>query len=224
MESLYRTTDQTENHHLYQNACLVFPRVSRLEKLLGWAILTLLGWDARGEPPEVKKYVAVFAPHTMDQDGLMMFALTLSCGIRTRIFVKEEFFRKPFGWLIKRLGGVPIHRNSPLDQVSQAACFIRASEKAVIGLSPEGTRQRTDYWRSGFYYIAWEANVPLLLTALDYVNRVAIIGPIITPSGDIHRDMDIIRKFYETIPLIHPERFGEVRVRPDAHLRPYRTH
>ena len=89
----------------------------------------------------------------------------------------------------------------------------------MIALSPEGTRKKTDYWRTGFYYMALAANVPIALGFLDYSTKTGGFGPLIWPSGDIEKDLQRIRSFYKNIRGKYPELEGTIAVRPKTRAR-----
>lgn len=94
------------------------------------------------------------------------------------------------------------------------AKFINTQDKIALALSPEGTRSNIKYWRSGFYYIALEANVPIAMAVLDYENREVGIKQTITPTGDIDADMKVIRAFYENVKGKLPHKQGPIQIKP----------
>jgi hypothetical protein len=96
--------------------------------------------------------------------------------------------------------------------VEQAVQAFDRSERLILLITPEGTRKKVKTWKTGFYYIARGANVPIVLAYADYRRKVAGIGPVVMPSGDIEADMQIIRDFYAGIPGKHPDQAGDIRV------------
>lgn len=115
---------------------------------------------------------------------------------------------------MRRLGGIPLDRGATKDFVSQVVDWFDREPELTLVIAPEGTRSRTDCWRSGFYWIAHGAGVPIGLGFVDYPNRVAGIGSSIMPTGDIEADMETIRAFYADKIGKHPEKTGIVSVRP----------
>jgi 1-acyl-sn-glycerol-3-phosphate acyltransferase len=192
------------------------PGVSKVQGLLGKLLLKIMGWQVKGEVPQIPKFVAILAPHTSYFDAPLMIALASAVNVKCSIFIKEEAFIGPLSSLLRFLGGVPIRRGVHSNTVAATAHAIKAQPKITVGIPPEGTRRAVEYWKSGFYHIALQAEVPILFTYLDYKNKIAGVGPLLYPTGDIHADMEIIRAYYTGIQGRHPDRTGPIRVRPDA--------
>ncbi len=192
---------------------------------LAKTLLALFGWRVAGAAPDLPKYVLVVAPHTSNWDFPVMLALAIALRIKVTWMGKHTLFRPPFGWLMRRLGGLPIERTARHNVVEQAIESFRASDRLALAILPEGTRKRTPYWRSGFYHIASGAQVPIVLGFADYQRKVGGIGPVITLSGDIEADMALIRDFYIGVVGKRPDQFGKIRLRSqedDARERPKR--
>jgi 1-acyl-sn-glycerol-3-phosphate acyltransferase len=164
--------------------------------------------------------VLVVAPHTSNWDFPVMIALAVALRIKVTWMGKHTLFRPPFGWLMRRLDGLPIDRGARHNIVEQAVESFRTHERLVLAILPEGTRKRTPYWKSGFYHIARGANVPIALGFADYRRKAGGIGRVIELSGDVDADMAIIREFYSGMTGKRPEQFGEIRLKSqdeDAH-------
>ena len=183
-------------------------------KLISRAILRLFGWKVVATLPETHKYVLIGAPHTTNWDFALMLLLKSAIGLQVHWIGKHSLFRWPLGWLMRRLGGVPVDRRSPHKYVDQIVDAFRQRDEMVLVIAPEGTRKKTEYWKSGFYYIALGAGVPIALGFADYARKVGGIGPTIMPTGDIEADLARIRAFYADKTGKHPENQGEIRVRP----------
>jgi 1-acyl-sn-glycerol-3-phosphate acyltransferase len=153
-------------------------------------------------------------PHTTNLDGLLLVLLTRSIGLRAHWMVKDVWVKPPFGWLTKRVGAVPVDRSKANGMVGQMAEKFAASDEFILLIPPEGTRSSADHWKSGFYRIAIEANVPLIPAYVDYRSRRGGFGAPITLTGDKRADMDVIRAFYaEAREMAHaPEKFGPMRL------------
>ncbi|MBZ0302116.1 MAG: lysophospholipid acyltransferase family protein [Anaerolineae bacterium] len=163
---------------------------------LARAIFRLIGWRAESQFPNIPKFVVVAAPHTSNLDGIMLvFAM---CIFRTRLYwmAKHTLFRPPFGGLVRALGGVPINRESPRGAVKEIIRTFSERDRQILVVAPEGTRGKSERWKTGFYYIAQGADVPLVLAYIDYARKVVGVGPTIEPSGDMAADMQIIHEFY----------------------------
>jgi len=127
-----------------------------------------------------------------------------------RFMGKDTLFRGPLGSLMRSLGGILVNRRERTNLVDQIASKFEENNDLIIGIAPEGTRSKTSHWKTGFYYIAHKAGVPIAMAYLDYGNRIIGVGPSFTPSGDIHADFEIIREFYTGIVGKNPNKQGEI--------------
>ena len=188
-----------------------------MRRLLARFFLYLGGWKQRGEVPPLDKIVAVSAPHTSNWDFFVLLAFGWLRGIKYCWMGKKSLFWGPLGWILRRMGGIAVDRSSRNSLVEQVAQAFRARQRLVLAIPPEGTRGRTDYWKSGFYHIARAAGVPLVLGTLDYANRIGEIGPTIWPTDDVRGDMDRIRAYYADKRHAgkYPDQFGPVRLREE---------
>lgn len=186
-----------------------------MTKLLARAFLRLTGWKAEGHKPEPRRYVLIAAPHTSNWDLPYLLAFAWLYGIRISWMGKHQLFRPPLGWIMSRLGGIPVHRYKRGDMVSQMADVIEASDSICLVVPAEGTRSYVPHWKSGFYHIARAASVPIVLSYLDFSRRVGGFGPAILPTGDLRSDMEEIRDFYADKKGKYPELFGEVRLKEE---------
>jgi hypothetical protein len=191
--------------------------VARWLVWLGRAILRVSGWKLYGQLPAVPKLVLVAAFHTTNWDGFWMLVAAYSLGVRPRWMVKIEWVRGRLGWLVNIFGGLGIDRSHSRDAVQQAVDLIHDEKSIVMVISPEGTRRKTDHWKTGFYWIAYNANVPIVCSFLDYKYKRIGIGPVVIPSGDIDADMETMWAFYRNINAKHPEKVSEMRLRPSQH-------
>lgn len=171
-------------------------RIISIPILLIWY---LVGWRAEGDLPDLDKYILVAAPHTSNWDYMNMIALSAYFKRKPSTFVKDSAFKIPIiGRLIRWFGGIPIDRSKSQNFVQQAVEFVDKQDRVVLVITPEGTRGKRDYWRSGFYYIALEANIPYVLGYLDYKRKRGAGGLVLYPTGDVEADLAIIREFYAT--------------------------
>jgi len=167
-----------------------------LTRALGRVVLRMLGWRIEGAIPNVPKLVVIAAPHRSNWDFVVGIAAKLALGLDALWLGKHTLFRRPFGWLFRRLGGIPVDRRSAHDTVASVVAEFNRRDTLVLGLAPEGTRKPGAGWKSGFWHIAHGANVPILPVAFDWNNRVIRILPMITPT-DVDRDMDELQRQYE---------------------------
>ncbi len=179
--------------------------------------LDLCGWRFEGERPSERKYVALAVPHTTNWDGLLLLAMTRSIGLPMRWMVKDSWVKGPLAPTSRALGAVAIDRSRRSNVVDQMADEFAKNDDFVLFIPPEGTRARTEYWKSGFYHIARKANVPVVPSYLDYARKCAGFGPAIHLTGDVRRDMDRIREFYaqQNPTAFDPSKFGPIRLREE---------
>jgi len=190
-------------------------QTNRFTYTLATATLRLKSWKLDVNMPTAPKFVLVGAPHTSGLDLFYALMLAHGTGIKMHWIGKDSLFRWPVGGAMRWLGGIPVKRNSSQNFVNQIVDVFNRLEKLVVAIAPEGTRGRADYWKTGFYYIALGAKVPIALGFVDYKDKVVGIGPTIYPSGDIHADFVQIKAFYDGKTGHYPELQGEARIRPD---------
>lgn len=182
---------------------------SRLASL----VLRASRWTAVGDVPRTG--VLVGAPHTSNWDFVMMLLIMWRGGVTPRVLIKKELFRGPLGWLLPRLGGLPLDRDNPGAVVRELVREARSGEPFLLILAAEGTRKKGDYWKSGFWRIARSAKLPIALAFIDGPTRTAGFGPTISATSDVVADMDKIREFYRDKRGIHPELRTEPRLREE---------
>jgi 1-acyl-sn-glycerol-3-phosphate acyltransferase len=177
-----------------------------LSKLL----FNILGWSS-GKVVEKKhtKYLIVVAPHTSNFDFIYGILFAFQLGFRVRYFAKKELFHWSSSWFFKALGGIPVNRDKNNNLVSHITDVFNSHEKLIVGIAPEGTRKSVRKWKTGFYYIALEAKIPIALAYLDYKEKKAGIGLVVYPSGDIKKDFQIIENFYSEINPKYPTHYNK---------------
>lgn len=168
------------------------------------------------ESPVPAKCVVIAAPHTTNWDFPITLAMARLSGVKISWLGKKSLFAGPAGPIMRKLGGVAIDRSAPGGMVASLASEFGRHEQLALVVPAEGTRSKTEYWKSGFYRIAETADVPIVLAFVDRNTRSGGFGPVITPSGDIVADMDRIRAFYADKEGLKPNRFGPVRLREET--------
>ena len=186
------------------------PVVKSFLRGISLILLKILGWKTSGELPQEEKYVIIVAPHTSNWDLFYGFILAFALKLDARYIAKKELFRGLFSPLMKWTGGIPIDRLLSSHIVEQMTSIFKERERFVLALAPEGTRHRKDCWKSGFYHIALNAHAPILLAFIDYESKTGGAGPLIYPTGDLEKDMIIIRNFYRTVKGKYPENTSPV--------------
>ena len=181
-----------------------------MKKKIGKGILKLLGWKHKvPETYKVSKAVMIGAPHTSNWDILYSLAGMWAAGYRPKFFIKKEWIEKPLiGGIIRWLGGIPVDRTKRNNLVQHSVDMLHKEKELVLLVPAEGTRKRVDAWKKGFYYIALQSGLPLLLAYLDYGKKEAGVGKMMYVSGDYEKDMEEIENFYKNITAKHPENYN----------------
>lgn len=190
------------------------PEVPAILSAFSRIVFGLAGWQVETTAPDLPKFVAIGVPHTSNWDAVIMLFMALVLRLRIYWIGKHTLFRPPFGGLLRALGGIPLNRDSTRNAVAQAVDFLNTRRQAVLVISPEGTRRHTAHWKTGFYYIAQGAGVPVVLGYVDYRRKRCGLGPALVPSGDIEADLAIIRDFYRDKTPRHPEKMSEIVLPP----------
>ena len=184
-------------------------------KQLARFILWLGGWQAVGDIPDEPKAVLIAAPHTSNWDFLYLKLSATMLGVQLQWMGKHTLFKGILGPFTRRMGGVPVDRMSRNNVVDQMVRQFEINKRLVLTIPPEGTRSYVEYWKSGFYYIAKNANVPIVLSKLDYGRKRSGIGETIFPVGDISEVMDRIREYYKDACAKFPDQFGRIRLKEE---------
>jgi 1-acyl-sn-glycerol-3-phosphate acyltransferase len=186
------------------------PVVNTLLRAGSLGFLRLNGWTVHGSlPTEAAKCVLIAAPHTSNWDLPYTLMAAFALRLNVRWMGKQSIFNFPFGGVMRWLGGVAVDRSKSNNLVAASAAALRAATGALqLVVPPEGTRGKTRVWKTGFYFIALEARVPIVLTALDYGKKHIIMGPMLMPSGDLEADMAEIKRFYAGVQGRNPSQFA----------------
>lgn len=191
----------------------------RFRRLLARAIFAIGRYDHRSTVrPTDGVGVLVGAPHTSNWDFIFMLALTWDLGISVKYLGKKSLFKRPFGWFMRALGGIPVDRSNPAGLVEAVVARLEAGERFYLVVTPEGTRGKGRYWKSGFLRIATAANLPITLGYVDRPTRTTGLGLTFTPSGDVRADMDVVRAFYADKHGVRPALRTEPRLREEDAL------
>lgn len=189
-------------------------KTNRLTKILADTILRIIRWRIEVIAPPCEKYVLIGAPHTSNFDFFFMLLMVYSTGLKLNWVGKHTLFRKPFSGWMRMLGGIPVDRRTQNQFVQQMVDSFNQSDQLKLAIAPEGTRGKSQYWRTGFYHIAHGARVPIVFGYIDYKQKIVGIGPSMIPGGDINKDFPQIREFYRTKSGRRPELQGEILIRP----------
>ena len=180
---------------LVRNVCAVIARI--------------LGWTFEGNIPEdLDKCVIIVAPHTSAWDFIIGMAALVHYDFEISYFAKEELFKWPFAGIFRSTGGIPIDRFQANDIVDHTVSYFQKKKRLRLALSPEGTRARTEKWRTGFYQIASKAKVPIVLGAIDFSKRKTFISAPYRLTGNKEKDYKVITEFFEPITAHTPKNWN----------------
>ena len=155
------------------------------------------GWEMHGEFPNLPKAVAIVSPHTSNLDAWYGFLALLGLDIKITIFGKHTLFKTPLKPVLEWIGVMPVERNSSHGYTQQIAEIMRKEDRIWMGMMPEGTRKEAEKFRSGFYHIAHEAQIPIVMFALDYQKKVIRILGIYETTGHYEEDLEKILERYK---------------------------
>ena len=172
-----------------------------LGKLFGWRVV---GGDRI--PPDPRA-MGIIVPHTSMWDVFFLFVMAYTMGIQANWLVKDTVFKKWYlRWFFRLLGAIPVDRTKSHNMVDAVVQLINEHNNIYLAIAPEGTRTKGNRWRTGFYYIALKAKIPIVLMYTDYKKKETGFGPILTPTGDIQADFKIMKEFYAGVTPKYPER------------------
>jgi 1-acyl-sn-glycerol-3-phosphate acyltransferase len=180
-------------------------------RLAAWT-LRAFGWKVRLCEPIPARCVAIFYPHTSNWDTVVGLLAKAVIGLRIHFIGKDTLFRWPLRPVLVSWGGIPVNRREPQGFVGEIEREFARRDEFLLAIAPEGTRRRTEHWKSGFYRIARTANVPLALAYIDFPSREIGVGAYIDLTGDEAADMACISAFYAGKRGRHPENQGPIRL------------
>jgi 1-acyl-sn-glycerol-3-phosphate acyltransferase len=181
-----------------QRTIFTTPVVNTLLRAFSIGFLKLTGWRVEGTlPAHAARSVLIAAPHTSNWDLPYTLMVAFALRLNIRWMGKQSIFRAPFGGIMRWLGGIAVNREQSTNLVAASAKAIREADGPLqLIVPPEGTRSKTRYWKTGFYYIAREAQVPIVMAYMDYQRKISGLGPLFEPTGDVDADMAAIKAFY----------------------------
>lgn len=160
----------------------------------------LMGWQLHGTiDPAVKKCVVIVAPHTSWFDFFIGLMVRRILKREINFLAKKELFKPPIGWYFKWVGGTPLDRTPNQKKVDAIAEIFDSKTIFRLAMSPEGTRKKTERWKTGFYYIAKAANVPVVRVAFDYAKKQVTFSKPFYPTENVEEDLREILKFYDGV-------------------------
>ncbi len=171
-----------------------------MQKLAQFIYFKVLGWRTVGAfPGHLDKFVIAVVPHTSWIDFFLGLLIRKVWNEEINWVGKKSLFKPPFGWVFKRMGGAPIDRSKNNDAVTAAAKVFAQRKKFRLTLAPEGTRKKVAEWKTGFYYIAKAAEVPIVLVAFDFGKKEVKVSEPYFTSGDKETDFKSYKAFFKGV-------------------------
>ncbi|MCQ3939219.1 MAG: glycerol acyltransferase [Chloroflexi bacterium] len=182
------------------------PVLSPIFRLISNTWMRLAGWRVEGKLPDLPKYIIIGAPHTSNWDFVLFLGVIFRLKADVRYMGKAELFRPPFGWFFYWCGGVPVDRSKSTGLVEQMVEACSQAKKFILVIAPEGTRYHVREWKRGFYHIAKNAGIPIVMAKVDGVRKSVHVGETFHPTDDIEADMKSIQGAFAGMEGIKPKK------------------
>ena len=181
----------------FKSTVFTAPIIGDAFRFLSLAITKVIGWKLVGEVPKKRKCILIAAPHTSNWDFALLLLIAFIWRVDLHWMGKDSLFPFPIRRLAIWFGGIPIDRSQSNNMVDQMVQHYKNSDELIVIVPPEGTRSKVERWKTGFYHIAHQANVPILLGFIDAATKTMGFGGVFEPTGDIDKDIVEIQKFYK---------------------------
>jgi len=172
----------------------------------GYILTSILGWNIKGNFPNLNKSIVIFAPHTSWYDGLIGKLYLTEMGIRHRFLSKRELFFFPMNLIMKWYGSIPVNRGK--DDIFKVSEILSKHVNMHLVLSPEGTRENVTDWKKGFYYIAKRADIPIVVGYIDYSKKEIGVIKTIDHMDSLVDIMKSLSNIYNSSMARYPEKFA----------------
>ncbi|OLF36988.1 glycerol acyltransferase [Psychrobacter sp. C 20.9] len=185
-------------------------RGNKVSPVIGSWLMRAAGWRTVGEIPNISQAVVLALPHTSNVDGVYAIPSLFGLDLKISIMAKHTLFRVPLlSQLLYWMGIIPINRTDKGSVLQASIDKFKTGKPLFLGLAPEGKREYTESWKTGFYYLAVGAGVPILPVALDYNTKEVRFLSLVHPTGDIEADLPKIYAQYQGVMPRHPERLSQ---------------
>jgi len=170
--------------------------------------MRLTGWKFAGTIPDIPKFIMIVAPHTSNWDFVVGVAARAAIRLKISWMGKDSLFKAPMGGIMRGLGGIPVVRDKNLGVVDQVAQAFKQADRLALAITPEGTRSKRDKWKTGFYFMAKKAEVPILPVSFDYNSKTISFGELLHPTGDFESDIIVLNDFFDKAVGKNPEDYS----------------
>lgn len=184
-------------------------RNNKFTTFLGKFYLRLTGWKIIGNIPDVKKLIVIVGPHTSNWDFVIAAFVSIAVDVKASFLGKHTLFNIPLiKYVMNWLGGIPVERSTRHGFVKQLVEVFKEKKSLLLALSPEGTRKKVEKWKTGFYHIAKEAEVPIIPMVIDYGKKAVCFSESLIPSGNIEKDFNYFLKIFSNCKPKKPDNFN----------------
>lgn len=178
-----------------------------MKKICSWLLYDLMGWKKIVTEQHPKKFIICLAPHTSNWDFILGQLYARAEGIKINYMMKKEWFFWPLGPIFRKTGGIPVFREKNMSMTASLSKAATEAEEFRLCITPEGTRKPNPDWKHGFYFIAYKANIPILLYGTDYEKRTIQCTKTFIPTGDYDKDIIEIKEYFKNFKGKKPEQF-----------------
>ena len=182
--------------------------MSALSESLSRSLLKMAGWTVQCTVPDYPKSIICVAPHTSNWDFILGKLAYASLGRKSGFLMKSSWFFFPLGIIFRAIGGVPVTRKPGSELTRLLTERFKRSKQLTIAITPEGTRSKTTKWHTGFLHIAHDAEIPIILGAIDFRTKTIFLDKIYISTGNVDYDLQIIKDFYKPFEGKYPEKFS----------------
>lgn len=172
-------------------------------RIYNFILTHFLGWEIKGNSTfsklKIKKAILIAAPHTHWMDLFLGILIRGSVGFKSSFIAKKELFFFPLSIFLKLIGGIPVNRSKKNNTVNEIVNIFNQRKEFMLSLAPEGTRQKVSKFKTGFYYIAKEAGIPIIMITMDYSNKQSLISDPFYPTKNFKDDLNFIESFFDGV-------------------------
>ncbi len=172
-------------------------------RIYNFILTSFIGWEVKGNSvlseKKIKKAILIAAPHTHWIDLFLGILIRGSVGFKSNFIAKKELFFFPISIFLKLIGGIPVNRSKKNNTVNEIANIFNQKKEFMLSLAPEGTRKKVSKFKTGFYYIAKEASIPIIMITMDYSNKQSIISDPFYPTENFKEDLSFIESFFDGV-------------------------
>jgi len=184
-------------------------------KIVQWlarGLLRAFRWKVEGLIPPVQgneNLIVIAGPHTSNWDGVFAFAAIIGMDAKISFFGKYTLFTTPIlGRFLKYMGGIPVDRSKPgLGLTEIAIKNMSKLNGSLIAMSPEGTRAKTEKFKTGFLRIAEAVEGRIFLASFDFGNKRILLDKFFNPSGDNDLDLAFAKEYFTQFQAKRPENY-----------------